>query len=259
MSANLKPLADRTAIVTGAGSGIGRGIALALASAGANVTVAVRRQATGEATAELIRAEGGKVLVVEADVGKEVDVERAVSKSAAQFGGVDIVIHNANASDSAHPIALEEITDEKWQMQARVTWDGALWLARASLPYLKRSAAGRFVLLGSAFGLHGAGFNPVYAALKGGTRGFTKALAREWGPFGITVNAIQPAAATEPAEVFFNQYPQIRDAFMRNFPLGRMGRPREDIGRAVVAICTDEFGFITAQSIQVDGGLYTAV
>jgi 3-oxoacyl-[acyl-carrier protein] reductase len=59
--------------------------------------------------------------------------------------------------------------------------------------------------------------------------------------------------------VFFNQYPQIRDAFMRNFPLGRMGRPREDIGRAVVAICTDEFGFITAQSIQVDGGLYTAL
>ena len=106
MSANLKTLAGRTAIVTGAGSGIGRGIALALASAGANVTVAVRRQATGEATAELIRAEGGKVLVVEADVGKEADVERAVSQSAARFRGVDIVIHNANASDSAHPIAL---------------------------------------------------------------------------------------------------------------------------------------------------------
>jgi 3-oxoacyl-[acyl-carrier protein] reductase len=259
MNATTQSLVGRTAIVTGAGSGIGRGIALALASAGANVTVAVRRQATGDETAELIRAEGGRVLVVEADVAKEADVERAIAGSATEFGGVDIVIHNANASDSAHPIALEDITDEKWETQARVTWDGALWLARVALPYLKRSPAGRFVLLGSAFGLHGAGFNPIYAALKGGTRGFTKALAREWGPFGITVNAIQPAAATEPAEVFFNQYPQIRDAFMRNFPLGRMGRPREDIGRAVVAICTDEFGFITAQSIQVDGGLYTAV
>ena len=259
MNASVQSLSGRTAIVTGAGSGIGRGIALALASVGANVTLAVRRQTTGEETAELIRAEGGSVLVVEADVAQESDVERAIARSVFEFGGVDIVIHNANASDSAHPVALEDITAEKWQTQARVTWDGALWLARASLPYLKRSPAAQFVLLGSAFGLHGAGFNPIYAALKGGMRGFTKALAREWGPFGITVNAIQPAAATEPAEVFFNQYPQIRDAFMRNFPMGRMGRPREDIGRAVVAICTDEFGFITAQSIQVDGGLYTAV
>jgi 3-oxoacyl-[acyl-carrier protein] reductase len=259
MSASVQSLSGRTALITGAGGGIGRGMALALAAAGANVTVAVRRKTTGDETAALIRAEGGNVLVVEADVAKQVDVQNAVAKAVAEFSGLDIVIHNANAGDSAHPMALEEVTDETWHSQARVTWDGALWLAQATLPHLKRSSAGRFILLGSAFGLHGAGFNPVYAALKGGVRGFTKSLAREWGPFGITVNAIQPAAVTEPAEVFFNQHPEVRAAFMRNFPLGRMGRPREDIGRAVVAICSDEFGFITAQSIQVDGGLYTAV
>jgi 3-oxoacyl-[acyl-carrier protein] reductase len=259
MSPRIQSLAGRTALVTGAGGGIGRGIALALASAGAKVTVAVRRKTTGEETAALIRTEGGKVLVVEADVAQQAHVQSAIAGCVAEFGGLDIVIHNANAADSAHPVALEDVTDEQWHSQARVSWDGALWLAQAALAHLQLSRAGRFILLGSAFGLHGAGFNPVYAALKGGIRGFTKALAREWGPFGITVNAIQPAAATEPAEVFFSQYPQIRAAFMRNFPLGRMGHPREDIGRAVVAICTDEFGFITAQSIQVDGGLYTAV
>jgi 3-oxoacyl-[acyl-carrier protein] reductase len=259
MSTTTRSLNGRTALITGAGGGIGRGIALALAAAGANVVVAVRRQATGDETASMVRAEGGKVLVVEADVAIQADVQRAVAASADAFGGLDIVVHNANAPDSAHPIALEEVTHEKWHAQARVTWDGALWLGEAALPHLKRSSAGRFVLLGSAFGLHGAGFNPIYAALKGGLRGFCKALAREWGPFGITVNAIQPAAATEPTEVFFGQHPELRALFMRNFPMGRMGRPREDIGRAVVAICTDEFGFITAQSIQVDGGLYTAV
>jgi 3-oxoacyl-[acyl-carrier protein] reductase len=114
-------------------------------------------------------------------------------------------------------------------------------------------------MLGSCFGLHGAAMNPIYAALKGGDRGFVKALAREWGPDGITVNAIEPAAVTEPAEVFFNQYPEMRAKYLGNFPMRRMGRPREDIGRAVAALCGDDFGFVTAQSIQVDGGLYTAL
>jgi 3-oxoacyl-[acyl-carrier protein] reductase len=259
MSAPTRGLGGKTALVTGAGGGIGRGIALALAAAGANVAIAVRRQATGDETASMVRAEGGRVLVVQADVSIQSQVQRAVAACADEFGGLDIVVHNAAAGDSALPIPLEEVTDEKWHSQARVSWDGALWLTQAALPHLKRSPAGRFVLLGSAFGLHGAGYNPIYAALKGGIRGFTKALAREWGPFGITVNAIQPAGATEPTEVFFSQYPEVRAKYMRNFPMGRMGKPREDIGRAVVAICTDEFGFITAQSIQVDGGLYTAV
>ena len=259
MNAPVQTLSGRTALITGAGSGIGRGIALALASAGANVAVAVRRQSTGEETAALLRAEGGQILVCETDVARQVDVDRALAATAARFGGVDIVVHNANAGDSALPIAAEAVTDENWESQARVTWDGAFWLARAGLPYLQRSPAGRFILLGSAFGLHGAAFNPIYAALKGGIRGFTKALAREWGPFGITVNSIQPSAATEPTVVFFNQNPQLRDAYLQNFPMGRLGKPREDIGGAVVALCTDGFGFVTAQSIQIDGGLYTAV
>jgi NAD(P)-dependent dehydrogenase (short-subunit alcohol dehydrogenase family) len=252
-------LNGRTAIVTGAGAGIGRGLALALAGAGCRVVIAVRRQSTGDETAALIAAEGGICRVVQCDVTQESEVCGAVAQSAHEFGGLDIVIHNANAAESAHPIALEAVTAEDFRRQSRVTWDGAFWLARASLPYLKKSAAGRFILLGSAFGLHGAGFNPVYAGLKGGIRGLSKALAREWGPFGITVNAIQPAAATEPTEIFFGQYPDVRAAYLKNFPLGRMGRPREDIGGAVVALCSDDCGYVTAQSIHVDGGLYTAM
>ncbi|HMA00498.1 MAG TPA: SDR family NAD(P)-dependent oxidoreductase, partial [Steroidobacteraceae bacterium] len=248
-----------TALVTGAGSGIGRGLALSLAAAGCRVVLAVRRHSTGEETAALIETEGGTALVVQSDVTQEHDVAHAVERGVAAFGGLDIVVHNANAAESAHPLALEAVTAENFYAQSHVAWNGAFWLARASLPYLKKSAAGRFLLLGSAFGLHGAGFNPVYAALKGGYRGLTKALAREWGGYGITVNTIAPAAATAPTETFFNQYPQVRDAYMKNFPMGRMGRPREDIGGAVVALCTDECGFITAQSIQVDGGLYTAM
>lgn len=252
-------LRGRTAVVSGAGGGIGRGIALALAAEGANVVIAARRLLTGEETAALIRAEQGIALALECDVASAAQVQRAVAAAVAAYGTLDIVVHNANCNESAMPIALEAVSDANWQAQAAIAWDAAFFFAQAAYPYLKRSGRGRFVMLGSCFGLHGAAMNPIYAALKGGDRGLVKALAREWGPDGITVNAIEPAAATEPTEVFFNQFPQVRDKYLSNFPMGRMGRPREDIGRAVAALCGDACGYITAQSVQVDGGLYTAL
>ena len=253
-------LAGRVALVTGAGAGIGRGIAQALAAAGAHVAVTGRRLSTCEESAQAIKAEGGSALALEADVGDAAAVERAVAATVERFGRLDIVVQNANAGgDSSHPMALEDVTEADWMRQARVAWDGSLHCARAALPHLKNSSHGRFIVLGSAFGLHGAAMNPVYAALKGGDRGFVKSLAREWGPHGITVNAIEPAAMTEPAEVFFSQNPAVRDAFIRMFPLGRMGQPRDDIGRAVVALCSDLMGYVSGQNLPVDGGLYTAL
>ena len=253
-------LAGRVAFVTGAGSGIGRGIALALAAAGVSVAVTGRRRSICDETAQLIAAEGGSAIALEADVGDAAAVTRAVEAAVARWGRLDIMVQNANAGgDSAHPIALEDIAEQDWTRQARVAWDGNLHCAQAALPHLKASGHGRFIVLGSAFGLHGAAMNPVYSSLKGGDRGFVKSLAREWGPHGITVNAIEPAAATEPTEVFFAQNPAVRDAFIRMFPLGRMGVPREDIGRAVVALCSDLMGYVSGQNLPVDGGLYTAL
>lgn len=253
-------LDGRTVLISGAGTGIGRGLALAFAAAGAQVVVTARRRDTGQATLDLLEAEGGQGLVIDMDVTRRDQVDTAVATTLARYGRLDIVIHNANAgNDSALPVALEDITDALWDRQAQVAWDGAFHLAQAGFEALKASGQGRFVMLGSAFGLHGAGMNPVYASLKGGDRGFVKALAREWGPHGITVNAIEPAAITDPTEVFFNQYPAVKDKYLRNFSMRRMGDPRQDIGRAVVALCGSDFGYVTAQSIQIDGGLYTAL
>jgi 3-oxoacyl-[acyl-carrier protein] reductase len=252
-------LEGRVALVTGAGGGIGRGIALALAAAGANVVVTGRRLSTCEETLQLIDEEHGNAIAIEMDVSDEQAVRDAITHTVAQWGRLDIVVQNANAGDSAHPIALENITEEDWYRQARVAWDGTLHCAQAALPQLKASGRGRFIVLGSAFGLHGAGMNPVYSALKGGDRGLVKSLAREWGPHGITVNAIEPAAMTEPAEAFFAQNPAVRDAFIAMFPLGRMGVPRSDIGCAVVALASDLMGYVTGQNLPVDGGLYTAL
>lgn len=251
-------LNGRTALITGAGQGIGLGIAQALASAGARIVLAVRRRDAGDAALERIRSVGGDGLVVVADVTSAEQMNAAVDEAVRAFGGLDIAIHNANNPVSAMPIALDAVTDADWSAQAAVAHDGAFLLAKAAHPHLKASGNGCCILLLSAFGLHGAGMNPVYAALKGGDRGFVKALAREWGRDGIRVMGVAPAALTAPAEVFFNQHREIRDSYLANFPLGRMGRPTEDIGGAVTALCSDLCGYVTGQTLVVDGGLFTA-
>jgi 3-oxoacyl-[acyl-carrier protein] reductase len=258
VSSKIGKLRGRTAIVTGAGGGIGRGIALALAAEGASVVVAARRLATGEETLQEISREQGAALAVRCDVTVRDDVEAAVSAGVAAFGGLDIAIHNAVSRQSAYPCSLEEITDTRWHTEASVAWDGAYFLARSAFTHLKCSGHGRFVMMGSCLGRHGAAMNPVYTALKGGVRGFVKSLAREWAPYAITVNAVEPAAATEPTEIFLREHPELRADFLRNFPMGRLGDPQRDIGRAIATICSDDFGFVTAQNIQVDGGTFTA-
>jgi len=253
-----KMLEGRTVIITGAGTGIGEGIALAMGAAGANVVLVVRRREAGEAVLAKIVAEGGRGAVAMADAASMTQMAAAVDLAVKTFGGLDIAVHNANNPASAMPVALDAVTDADWEAQAGVAHGGAFILAKLAHPHLKRSAHGCYVLLASAFGLHGAAMNPIYSALKGADRGFVKSLAREWGPDGICVHGVAPAAATPPTEVFFNQHPQIRDQFLANFPLGRMGRPREDIGAAVVALCSDRYAYITGQTVRMDGGLFTA-
>lgn len=253
-------LAGRTAVVTGAGGGTGRDLAIVLAAAGANVVVAARRGDTAEETARLICEAGGQALPMATDVTRGEDVERAVAAAVETFGGLDIMIHNASHGASGWPTDLLEITDEVWDAQSAVSLNGALLCARAAFPHLKQAAGrGRFLLLGSAFGQHGAGHNPVYTGTKAAFRGFTRALAREWGRAGITVNMIAPSSLTEAAQSYLDTNPQLRDQYLTGFALGRMGRPQEDIGGAVLAICSEAFGYVTGQTIMVDGGLYTVM
>ncbi|MFW2830957.1 SDR family NAD(P)-dependent oxidoreductase [Sphingomonas sp. ID0503] len=249
-------LSGRSAIVTGAGSGIGRDLALSLAAAGARVGVGVRRIETGEETVAMVTAAGGEALPIALDVTDDRVIASAVPTIADRFGGIDIVIHNANNAASALPTAAMEITPESWDAQAAVTLQGAFAMAKSCHPYLRASGRGRFVVMTSAFGYHGAAMNTIYAAQKSSFRGLIKSLAREWGGDEITVNSIAPAAATEATRLFFDQNPPCKAAYLRKFPLGRMGDPRADIAEAAVALCSDALSYMTGQTLFMDGGLY---
>ncbi|WP_223446271.1 SDR family NAD(P)-dependent oxidoreductase [Pseudomonas sp. BF-R-19] len=253
-------LTGRTAIVTGAGGGTGRDMAIALGLAGANVVIAARRASTAEETARMIRELGGSVLPVEADVTCRADMVRTVAATVEAFNGLDIMIHNAVHGATGMPQSLIDITDEDWDAQSAVSLNGAFICAQSAFSELKRAGdRGRFLLMGSAFGQHGAGHNPIYSASKAAYRGFTRALAREWGGYGITVNMIAPSSLTEVAKSYLNSNPELRDQYLTGFALGRMGRPRDDIGGAVVAMCSEAFGYVTGQTLMVDGGLYTVM
>ncbi|MFL6660836.1 MAG: SDR family NAD(P)-dependent oxidoreductase, partial [Rhizobacter sp.] len=246
-------LEGRTAIVTGAGGGIGRGLALALAGAGANVVIAARRAETGDETRGLIEAEGGRALCMRTDVARRADVDAAVARAVAHFGGLDIVVHNASSGQSSVPTKCEEIDDARWDEQFGIALDAAYYLAQAAFAPLRAGGRGRFVIMSSAQALHGGAMNPVYASVKSAQRGMAKALAREWGLHGITVNAIAPAAETDATRAHFERHPQLRSQILSMIPLRRLGDSRDDIGGAIVALCSDHMRFVTGQIIPVDG------
>ena len=252
-------LTGRTAIVTGAGGGIGRGLALALAAQGANVVIAARRASTGDETRALVEAAGGRALCVQTDVAQRPDVNRAVAAAIDTYGALDIVVHNASSGLSSQPTKCEEITDALWDEQFGIALDAAYHLAQASFAHLRKSGRGRFIILSSAQALHGGAMNPVYASVKSAQRGMVKALAREWGPSAITVNAVAPASETDASKAYFERNPQFRAQIMATIPLRRMGDMQQDIGGAIVALCSDHMGFVTGQMLPVDGGAYTAL
>lgn len=251
-------LEGRVALVTGASGGVGRGLAQALALAGAKVVVAARSPAGGGETVRLIEAHGGQALFVSTDVSDAKAVSNAVAQAVSHFGGLDIVIHNA-ASTLAKPTPVEAIGADLWAEQSGVSLDALHHLAHAALPHLRDTGRGRFLILSSAQGQHGGAMNPAYTALKAAQRGFVKALAREWGAHDILVNALAPAALTDAARDYLESNPERTREAMKSFPLGRMGDMRDDIGPAAVAMCSDLWRYVTGQTVNVDGGYYTAL
>jgi NAD(P)-dependent dehydrogenase (short-subunit alcohol dehydrogenase family) len=253
-----RTLEGRVAIVTGAAAGLGVGIAEALAAAGAAVVIAARRLEAAQAVVDRIQGEGVRALAIRTDVCVEQDIKNLVEQTLGKWGRLDIVVSNASSSASGRPTAFEDIDDTSWFEQWDVSLGAAQCLAREAFPALKASGHGRFFVMSSTQGLHGGSMNPCYSAIKSGLRGFTKSLAREWGPHGILVSAIAPAALTGPAVQYLERNPAFAAQIAATTPLGRLGDPRDDIGRTIVAMCGDDWRYVTGLTLMVDGGSYLA-
>jgi NAD(P)-dependent dehydrogenase (short-subunit alcohol dehydrogenase family) len=244
--------AGKVALVTGGTSGIGRETALLFAKRGAKVVVAGRREAEGETAVELIRRCGGQGLFVKTDVGRAADVQALIEKTVEAFGGLDCAFNNAGIEGKWIPIVEQSEAD--WDQTIDINLKGTwLCLKFEMQQMLKQGRAGAIVNNSSVAGFIGSYGAAAYSATKHGVLGLTKSAALEVAKNRIRVNAVCPAVIETPmADRLFGQ-PAARERALGFHPIGRLGQPLE-VAEAVLWMCSSAAGFMTGQSLVLDGG-----
>jgi len=245
-------LAGKIAIVTGSGQGVGRGIALALAREGASLTLTGRTLSTLQSTAKEIESFGGKTLCVTCDVKSATDTDRVVAETAAHFGGIDILVNNAQEVPLG---TLLNVSEEAFLDGFMSGPMASLRLMRACHPHIKKRGGGAIINLGTSAAVRwDLSTYGCYAAVKQATRALTRAAAAEWGPDNIRVNTVCPHAMSPGMEMWIAARPEEAAAFVKTIPLGRVGDCEKDIGRAVVFLCGPDSGYLSGATIPLDGG-----
>ena len=245
----LNSIEGRSVIVTGASKGIGKGIARVLAAKGARVLVVARNIGPAEATANEIRAAGGKASALAADVSSWPDAQRIAAEATAQFGGIDILCANAGIFPAA---PLDTMTGSDFDAVMATNLKGTFLAVSACLPAMKKKKRGRIILTSSITGpVTGYSGWAHYGASKAGQLGFMRTAAIELAPHGITVNAVLPGnILTEGLVGMGEEYMRTMAA---SIPMRRLGSV-EDIANAALFFASDEAGYITGQGLVIDGG-----
>jgi len=242
-----KPLAGQAAIVTGGVRRIGRATALALARAGAAVVINARSsRAEADQVAEEIGAAGGRALVALADVTDEGAVAAMADATVAAFGRIDILVNNA-ANRGEAPFL--QMSFAHWRDITGVILDGAFLCARAVLAHMVKNKHGRIVNIGGVSSHLGAGRRAHVGAAKAGLVGLTRALAAEFATQGITVNCVVPGRIGGERSATSGR------GITADPPVGREGVP-EDVANMICTLCLPSSGYITGQTIHVNGGLF---
>jgi NAD(P)-dependent dehydrogenase (short-subunit alcohol dehydrogenase family) len=243
-------LDGRVALVTGGGGGLGADMCRALATAGAAVVVAGRTRETIDAVRDQVRAEGGTAISVLADVSRKQSIDEMAATVTGELGGVDILVNNA----AIYPRrAWTEIDEEEWDSVFATNLKGYFLCARACYPAMAGRGHGRIINLTSITFFGGWSMLLSYVSTKGGIVAFTRALARELGPEGITVNSISPGAFPTDAEKIHPDPEGYNTWVLEQQSIKRRGTP-EDIGNLAVFLASDASSFITGQLFQIDGG-----
>ena len=243
----------RTALVTGASRGIGKAIALGLAARGFDMAVndIARQEDALRQVAREIEASGRKALSLIADVSDKQAVDGLVESVVAEFGRIDAVVNNAGILIAGEVEALKE---EHWDQVMDVNAKGTFLVVQAVLPIMKRQRGGRIVNIASIGGKHGAPGQAHYSASKAAMMGFTRVLAQEVGPLGITANCVCPGIIlTDMGRVNLDD-PEIRKAWQDKTAMRRIGDP-EDVVGPVAFFASEDAAFVTGQTLNVDGGI----
>ncbi len=252
----MQGIAGKVAIVTGGSAGIGRATAVAFGAQGAKVVVASRREQESEETLKLIRAAGGEGIFIQTDIAVPADVEGLINATVEIYGRVDIACNNAGVLGSMQP--LLDTSDEQWDWLINTNLKGTWLCMKHQIRQMVRQGGGVIVNIASVAGLVGIPGCSAYAATKHGIVGMTKTAALEYAKAGIRVNAICPAGVLTDmvGKDYLERTPEALAAFDAVHPIGRIARP-EDIGPAVVWLCSEHAGFITGVAMPIDGGWTT--
>lgn len=260
-------LKGKTAIITGGGrptplqdgsaGSIGYGIAIAYAKEGANLVITGRNlKKLEEAKEELESLYNIKVLAIQADIGdgndNEATVKNVIDKTIEEFGRIDVLINNAQASASG--VSIADHTTEQFNLAMFSGLYSAFYYMKACYPYLKETK-GTVINFASGAGLFGNKGQCSYAAAKEGIRGLSRVAATEWGPDDINVNVVCPLAWTTQLEQFEKAYPEAFKANVHMPPMGRFGNSEYDIGRVCVQLASPDFKFMSGETLTLEGGM----
>jgi NAD(P)-dependent dehydrogenase (short-subunit alcohol dehydrogenase family) len=251
---------NKVAIVTGAGRGIGRAISLEFAQEGAKVAVVSRTAATVEEAVVEIREIGGEAIGVTADVGDRESIAIMVGRTVEAFGTVDILVNNARTYGTrANPglgrgqsHALEVFPEDEWDWMFETGLKATLRSMQAVFPYMK-DRGGRIINFGSRSGVLATAGAAAYNANKEAIRALSRTAAREWGPYGINVNVINPVIETDTYRAAVSRTPGELERQMQKVPLRRVGSPIE-AARVAVFLAGPDSAYVTGMTFAVDGG-----
>jgi 3-oxoacyl-[acyl-carrier protein] reductase len=245
----MSTLASQIAVVTGAGRGIGRAIALKFAAEGADVVCVSRTVENSEKVAGEIRALGRKAWAFAVDVADSAAVSAAAGKILAEAGKVDVLVNNAGVTRDG---LLMRMSDADWDAVLDTNLKGAFLVTKAFSRAMIKARAGRIINISSVIGLIGNAGQCNYAASKAGLIGFTQSVAKELASRGITVNAIAPGFIE--TDMTSELKPEMRDAILKQIPLGSFGQA-DDIAGAALFLAGPAARYVTGQVLTVDGGM----
>ena len=244
--------AGKVAFVTGAANGIGRAAAIAFAREGASVAVADVSEKGNLETVRMIEDLGGRAFALRCDVTRAEDVRAALRKTIEAFGRLDFAFNNAGIEYTIQPAA--DISEDEWDRIVAVDLRGVFLCMKHEIPLMLEQGGGAIVNTSSGAGVKGFKGGAAYVAAKHGVIGLTKAAALDYAASNIRINAVCPGIIDTPMmDRFSGGTPEGRQAVIAQEPVGRMGKP-EEIGAAVVWLCSDAAAFVVGHAMVIDGG-----